>query len=170
VELRLGLCRTHTVLDYRLVIFSGDLPRYVKVRSADGREAVARVERWQGCVGVSRELALRLYPYYGWGRMPVEALFQVEPTEPQPASQVVMTVPFGISEAVVRRQLTGFPLVEGAVALEYLEHVEFGEIAHVEPPMSILADSTAIKLFEKPVDDEVVIFGPRLGKKGGDRH
>jgi hypothetical protein len=81
-----------------------------------------------------------------------------------------MTVPFGISEAVVRRQLTGFPLVEGAVALEYLEHVEFGEIAHVEPPMSILADSTAIKLFEKPVDDEVVVFGPRLGKKGGDRH
>jgi hypothetical protein len=170
VELRLGLCKTRTVLDYRLVIFSGDLPRYVKVRSADGREAVARVERWQGCVGVSRELALRLYPYYGWGRMLVEALFQVEPTEPQPASRVVMTVPFGISEAVVRRQLTGFPLVEGAVALEYLEHVEFGEIAHVEPPMSILTDSTAIKLFEKPVDDEVVVFGPRLGKKGGDRH
>lgn len=166
MELWLGLCKTSTILDYRLVVFSDDLPPYVKVRSVDGREAVAKVERRRGCAGVSRELAFRLYPYYGWGRMSVEALFHVEPVEPPPARRVVMTVPFGISEVVVRRQLTGFPLVAGTVALEYLEHVEFGEIAHVEPPMSVLADSTVIKLFEKPVDDDVVVFGPRQGKRG----
>jgi len=48
-------------------------------------------------VDVSRELALYLYPYYGWGRVPVEADFLVQ-TEPQPARRVA--VPFGITEAV----------------------------------------------------------------------
>ncbi len=64
----------------------------------------------------------------------MEADFIIEQTEPQPARRVVMVVPFGITEAVVRRQLTGYPLVEGSVALEYLEHIEFGYIASAEPP------------------------------------
>jgi hypothetical protein len=158
MELRLEICKTSTILDYRLVVF-GDFSPYVLVRSVDGRWAVAKAERWPGCVGVSRELALYLYPYYGWGRVPVGAAFTVERTEPQPARRVEMVVPFGITEAVVRRQLAGYPLVEGSVALEYLEHIEFGEIASVEPPMSVLADSTQLKILEKPVEDDVVVFG-----------
>jgi hypothetical protein len=160
MELRLGVCKTSTILDYRLVVF-GDFSPYVLVRSVEGRRAVAKAEQWRGCVGVSRELALYLYPYYGWGRVPVEADFIVERTEPQPARRVVMVVPFGIMEAVVRRQLAGYPLVEGSVALEYLEHIEFGEIASVEPPLSVLMDSTQLKIFEKPVEDDTVVFGQR---------
>jgi len=160
MELRLGVCKTSTILDYRLVVF-GDFSPYVMVRCVDGRRAVAKAERWRGCVGVSRELALYLCPYYGWGRVPVEADFIIEQTEPQPARRVVMVVPFGITEAVVRRQLTGYPLVEGSVALEYLEHIEFGDIASVEPPMSILTDSTQLKIIEKPVGDDAVVFGRR---------
>jgi len=157
MELRLGICRTSTVLDYRMVLF-GDFPPYVIVKSIDGRVVLAKTEHRQGCVGISRELAYYLYPYYGWGKMPVEALFLVEPAEPQPATRVVMTVPFGITETVVRRQLTGYPLVEGSVALEYLEHIEFGEIVHVEPKMSILTETTKLKIFEKPVEDNMVVF------------
>ncbi len=160
MELWLSLCKTSTILDYRLVIF-GEFPPYVKVRSIYGKEVLARTTQ-RDCVGVSRELALYLYPHYGWGKTPVEAPFFIEPTEPQPARRVVMTVPFGITEAVVRRQLTGYPLVTGSVALEYLEHVEFGEIVHVEPPMSILTDSTTLKIIEKPVEDEVILFRRRL--------
>jgi hypothetical protein len=91
----------------------------------------------------------------------VEADFIVEQTEPQPARRVVMVVPFGITEAVVRRQLAGYPLVQGSVALEYLEHIEFGEIATVEPPMSVLTDSTQLRIVEKPVEDDTVVFGQR---------
>jgi len=163
MELRLGVCKTFTILDYRLVVF-GDFNPYVLVRSVDGRWAVAKAERWRGCVGVSQELALYLYPYYGWSRVPVEADFIVEQAEPQPARRVVMVVPFGITEAVVRRQLTGYPLVEGSVALEYLEHIEFGNIASVEPPMSVLTESTQLKIIEKPVEDDAVVFGRRLKK------
>lgn len=163
MELRLGVCKTSTILDYRLVVF-GDFNPYVLVRSVDGRWAVAKAERWRGCAGVSQELALYLYPYYGWSRIPVEADFVVERAEPQPARRVVMVVPFGITEAVVRRQLTGYPLVEGSVALEYLEHIEFGNIASVEPPMSVLTDSTQLKIIEKPVEDDAVVFGRRLKK------
>jgi len=160
MKLKLGICKTSTILDYRFVVF-GDFSPYVLVRSVDGRWAVAKAERWRGCVGVSRELALYLYPYYGWGRIPVESDFIIEQTEPQPARRVVMVVPFGITEAVVRRQLTGYPLVEGSVALEYLEHIEFGYIASVEPPLSVLTDSTQLKIIEKPVEDDVVVFGRR---------
>jgi hypothetical protein len=160
MELRLGICKTSTILDYRFVIF-GDFSPYVLVKSVDGRWAVAKTERWRGCVGVSRELALYLYPYYGWGRVPVEADFIIEQTEPQPARRVVIVVPFGITEVVVRRQLTGYPLVRGSVALEYLEHIEFGEIATVEPPMSVLTDSTQLKIVEKPVEDDTVVFTRR---------
>jgi hypothetical protein len=163
MELRLGVCKTSSILDYRLVVF-GDFSPYVLVRSVEGRRAVAKAERWRGCVGVSRELALYLYPYYGWGRVPVEADFIIEQTEPQPAKRVVMVVPFGITEVVVRRQLTGYPLVEGSVALEYLEHIEFGDIASVEPPLSVLTDSTQLKIIEKPVEDDAVVFGRRLKK------
>jgi len=163
MELRLGVCKTFTILDYRLVVF-GDFNPYVLVRSVDDRWAVAKAERWRGCVGVSQELALHLYPYYGWSRVPVEADFIVEQAEPQPARRVVMVVPFGITEAVVRRQLTGYPLVEGSVALEYLEHIEFGNIASVEPPMSVLTESTQLKIIEKPVEDDAVVFGRRLKK------
>jgi len=160
MKLKLGICKTSTILDYRFVVF-GDFSPYVLVRSVDGRWAVAKAERWRGCVGVSRELALYLYPYYGWGRIPVESDFIIEQTEPQPARRVVMVVPFGITEAVVRRQLTGYPLVQGSVALEYLEHIEFGEITTVEPPMSVLTDSTLLRIVEKPVEDDVVVFGRR---------
>jgi hypothetical protein len=158
MELRLGVCKTSTILDYRLVVF-GDFSPYVLVRSVDGRRAVAKAERWRGCVGVSRELALYLYPYYGWGRVPVEADFIVEQTEPQPARRVVMVVPFGITEAGGEAAAGRVPSGRGSVALEYLEHIEFGDIASVEPPMSVLTDSTQLKIIEKPVEDDAVVFG-----------
>ena len=107
-----------------------------------------------------------LYPYYGWGAMDVEAYFEVSEANPVEATRVVMKVPFGITELVVRRQLTGFPIYEGTVALEYLDHVEFGEVVHVEPqPFAILTNNTALRLVEVPVEEDAVVFMMR-GKRG----
>jgi len=69
---------------------------------------VAKAEKGP-CVGVSREIAVMLYPYYGWGAMDVEAEFEISEAKPVEAARVVMKVPFGITETVVRRQLTSFP-------------------------------------------------------------
>lgn len=157
IAVELGLCRTHTVLDYRHVVFGDFGFEYALVESRDGRVALAKIIKGD-CVGVSRELAFHLYPYYGWGVLDIKAHFALTPTSPEPARRLLIRVPFGISEQVIRRQLTGYPLVEGAVALEYLEHVEYGEIVHVEPKPSVLADGTVIKIFEFPVEDDAVVF------------
>jgi hypothetical protein len=156
-SVRLGMCRTSSILDYRAVVFlEGE--GYVKITAANGKSLVAKVMKGP-CPGVSREVAYLLYPNYGWGRLPVEAEFAVEPVEPVKATRVVMRVPFGIGEAVVRRQLEGFPVYEGSVALEYLEHIEFGEVVHVEPAQfSVLAPDTKLRLVEVPVDDSEVVF------------
>jgi len=152
------MCLTRTILDYRPVVFLDLKSPYVEVRSRDGRWAVAKVEKGP-CVGVSREIAVMLYPYYGWRAMDVEAEFEISEAKPVEAARVVMKVPFGITEAVVRRQLTSFPVYEGVTALEYLDHVEFGEVVHVEPqPFAVLTNSTELKLIEVPVEDNTVVF------------
>jgi hypothetical protein len=94
-----GGLQDSTILDYRLVVF-GDFSPYVMVRCVDDKWAVAEAERWHGCVDVSRELALYLCPYYGWGRFPVEADVLIKQTESQPARHVVVAVPFSFTEAV----------------------------------------------------------------------
>jgi len=161
----LRMCLTRTILDYRPVVFLDVEAPYVELRTRDGRRAIAKVEKGP-CIGVSRELAIMLYPYYGWGAMDVEAYFDVSEARPVEATRVVMKVPFGITEPVVRRQLTGFPIYEGTVALEYLDHVEFGEVVHVEPqPFAILTNNTALRLVEVPVEDDAVVFIMR-GKRG----
>ncbi|MFN7105579.1 MAG: hypothetical protein ACK4M3_03220 [Pyrobaculum sp.] len=158
--MRLSLCRTRTVLDYRPVVFLDD-EGYVEISSKEGRRVVAKVVKGP-CVGVSREVAYFLYPYYGWDILDIDAEFLIQKVNPPEATRVVMKVPFGIGEAVVRRQLAGFPIYEGTVALEYLEHIEFGEVAHVEPqPFSILTDNTRLRLVETPVEDTDIIFTPR---------
>ncbi|MFN3805055.1 MAG: hypothetical protein ACK4SY_08360 [Pyrobaculum sp.] len=158
--MRLSLCRTKSLLDYRPVVFL-DGEGYVELVSTDGRRVVARVMKGP-CVGVSREVAYLLYPYYGWDILDIDAEFSIREVNPPEAARVVMKVPFGIGEAVVRRQLAGFPIYEGTVALEYLEHVEFGEVAHVEPrPFSILTDNTRLRLVETPVEDTDVVFAQR---------
>ncbi len=79
--------------------------------------------------------------------------------DPVRATRVVMRVPFGISEVVVRRQLEGYPIYEGSVALDYLEHIEFGEVVHVEPSQfSVLTSETKLRLVEVPVEDSEIIF------------
>ncbi|MEM1596897.1 MAG: hypothetical protein QXP31_00710 [Pyrobaculum sp.] len=154
----LRLCKTRSILDYRPVVFLEEVGPYVEVRSRGGRRAVAKAAAGP-CRGVSREIAYLLYPYYGWERMDIEAEFYLEPASPPEATRVVMKVPFGISEQVVRRQLTGYPVYEGAVALEYLEHIEFGEVVHVEPqPFSVVGDNTKFRLVEIPVDHDAVVF------------
>jgi hypothetical protein len=155
--MKLGMCKTSSILDYRAVVFlEGE--GYVRVTATNGRSLVAKVVKGP-CLGVSREVALLLYPNYGWGKIPVEAEFAVEPTEPVKATRVVMRVPFGIGEVVVRRQLEGFPVYEGSVALEYLEHIEFGEVVHVEPAQfSVLAPDTKLRLVEVPVEDSEIVF------------
>ncbi|WP_333639481.1 hypothetical protein [Pyrobaculum aerophilum] len=157
----LGLCLTRSILDYRPVAFLKGWGPYAKLTATNGRSMYVRVLEGP-CVGVSREVALNLYPYYGWGRMGIEAEFGVEPADPPKAVRAVMRVPFGISEVVVRRQLEGFPLYEGSVALEYLEHVEFGEVVHVDPhPGAVLVPETRLRLVEVPVEDDAVVF--RIG-------
>jgi hypothetical protein len=161
MELWLEMCQTGTILDHRLALF-GNFPfSYAKIDSRDGRSTIARVERWRDCSGVSREVALRLYPYYGWGIIPVRALFFVEEAQPKRARRVIMEVPFGITEALIRRQLAGYPLAEGSIAIEYLGHIEFGEVVQVEPPMSVMSDSTELTLRERPVEDDVALFEMR---------
>ncbi|MEL9990007.1 MAG: hypothetical protein QXP98_03405 [Thermoproteus sp.] len=152
------LCKTYTILDYRFVLFLEGGPKYVELKSVDGRRGVARVEQGP-CVGVSREVAYLLYPYYGWERMDVAARFEVVETTPKEAERVVMRVPFGINEMIVRRQLEGFPIYEGSIALEYMDHIEFGEVVHVEPaPFSILTEKTKLRLVEVPVEDTEVVY------------
>ncbi|RFA93808.1 hypothetical protein [Pyrobaculum aerophilum] len=153
----LPMCKTASILDYRPVVFL-DGEGYVRVTADNGRSIVAKVVKGP-CKGVSREVAYLLYPYYGWGRMEVAAEFQIEPVDPVRATRVVMRVPFGISEVVVRRQLEGYPIYEGSVALEYLEHIEFGEVVHVEPSQfSVLTPETKLRLVEVPVEDSEIIF------------
>lgn len=158
MELRLGVCRTGTILDYRPVVFIEAKSDYVEIRSREGRRVVARVLKGP-CVGVSREVAYLLYPYYGWDHMEIQEVFYVEEVSPPPATRVVMKVPFGIGEVVIKRQLVGFPIYEGALALEYLEHIEYGEVVHVEPQnFSILREDTAMRIVEIPVADDAVVF------------
>lgn len=155
--MRLGLCRTSSILDYRAVVFLEE-EGYVKISATNGRSLIAKVAKGP-CIGVSREVALLLYPQYGWGKVPIEADFFIEPVEPVKATRVVMRVPFGIGEVVVRRQLEGFPVYEGSVALEYLEHIEFGEVVHVEPAQfSVLAPETKLRLVEVAVEDSEAVF------------
>ncbi len=161
MELRLGMCKTGTVLDYRPVVFLNEEGGYVKVKSREGKFVIARVLK-NSCIGVSREVAYLLYPYYGWDRLKIEEVFYIEPTAPPAATRVVLKVPFGIGEVVIRRQLEGFPIYEGTVAIEYLEHIEYGEVVHVEPEnYSILNSDTAIRIIEIPVQDDAVVFTSR---------
>ncbi|AEA12200.1 hypothetical protein TUZN_0710 [Thermoproteus uzoniensis 768-20] len=158
----LGLCKTGTVMDYRPVLFLEEGGGYAVVRSRSGRSAVVRVERGKQCVGVSREVALLLYPELGWEHMPVEAPFQIERADPVKATRVVMRVPFGIGEVVVRRQLLGYPIYEGAIALEFMDHIEFGEVVHVEPrDFSVVAEDTALRLVEVPVEENEIVYARR---------
>lgn len=155
----LGLCKTKTIADYRPIIYLEEGEGYALVRSKSGRAVVAKVEAGRGCVGVSREVAVLLYPELGWEYMPVEAPFWIEEVEPLKASRVVMRVPFGIGEVLVRRQLLGYPIYEGAIALEFLDHIEFGEVVHVEPrDFSIVAENTDFRLVEVPVDENEVVY------------
>ncbi len=154
--MRLGMCKTSSILDYRAVMFLEG--GYVRVTAANDKSLVAKVTKGP-CLGVSREVAFLLYPHYGWGKIPVEAESAMEAVELVKATRVVTRVPFGIGEAVVRRQLEGFPVCEGSMALEYLEHVEFGEVVHVEPArFSVLAPDTTLRLVELPVEDSEVVF------------
>lgn len=157
---RMGMCKTGTILDYRPVVFT-EGEGYLEVTSG-GRSLV--VKKVGGpCVGVSREVAFLLYPQYGWGILDIEAEFSIREIKPTEARRIVMKVPFGIGEVVVRRQLSGFPIYEGHVALEYLEHVEFGEVVHVDPqPGSVLTEATQLRLVEVAVEDTDVVFVKRV--------
>ncbi|CCC81080.1 hypothetical protein TTX_0409 [Thermoproteus tenax Kra 1] len=156
---QLKLCKTQSVLDYRLLLFYDIGANYAEIFSRSGRRAVAKVEGGGRCKGVSRELALTLYPELGWEFLDVEAPFDIRPTDPVPATRVVMKVPFGVTEAVVRAQLKGYPLAEGTLALEAFGHIEFGEVVHVEPTeYAVLTDDTKLRLVEVPVEDDVIIY------------
>ncbi|MGC9170814.1 MAG: hypothetical protein ACP5HD_08760 [Thermoproteus sp.] len=94
--------------------------------------------------------------------MPVEAPFQIERVDPVKATRVVMRVPFGIGEVVVRRQLLGYPIYERAIALEFMDHIEFGEVVHVEPrDFSVVAEDTALRLVEVPVEENEIVYARR---------
>lgn len=141
----LRLCLTNSVLDYRSIVFL-DGEGYVRVTANNGRSLVARLMKGP-CIGVSREVALMLYPYYGWGYMEVEAEFKIEPIKPIRATKIVIKVPYGITREAVRKQLEGFPIYRGFLALEYLGQVEFGEVVSVEPEQgSILTPETELRL------------------------
>ncbi|MBP1448404.1 MAG: hypothetical protein JZD41_00045 [Thermoproteus sp.] len=146
------------ILNYRLVVFLRDPPsNYVEASSLDGRRALLRAMEGRECI--SREAALSLYPQLPWGLADVKAPFEVRPAEPVEAKRVVMSVPFGVTEALVRRQLEGFPLVEGSVALQYLSHIEFGEVVRLDPqPYSILTKTSILKIVEKPINRIDVIY------------